>query len=267
MRIGRRFPLGVSLFLVFSLIFAANLTNPDAFFGNITGLNKGETIGGEITEIVSAPEAIAKENLISQSVSMVSAAEISAKLDIDMESAPYEDRDPLITGNDSILQNQNPTTTVLPEPKPVAPSEPALPYYAAGPYLDGYFISPTTGYNRGKLHAYNAVDISRGNDCVDENISIYAAASGVITAAYTTESINRYANGGYGNNIMILHSNGVITRYAHLKSVLVAVGQYVNQGSIIAYMGGYLYQSGSGNSTGCHLHYEVRGAKNPLIRY
>jgi murein DD-endopeptidase MepM/ murein hydrolase activator NlpD len=259
--------LGVSLFLVFSLIFAANLTSPDAFFGNITGLNKGETLGGEITEIVFAPEAIAKENLASQSVSAVLAAEISAKPDIDMESTPYEDRDPLITGNDSILQNQNPTTTVLPEPKQIVPSKPALPYYAAGPYLDGYFISPTTGYNRGVLHAYNAVDISAGSACVNENIPVYAAASGVITGAYATESANRYVYGGYGNNIMILHSNGVYTRYAHLKSVLVYVGQYVNQGSIIAYMGGYPYQPGSGNSTGCHLHYEVRGAKNPLIRY
>lgn len=255
------------MFLVFSLVFVANSANPNAFFGGAAGLRGGETIGGEITEIVSAPEAIAKENLISQSVPAVLAAEISAKPDIDMESAPYEDRDPLITGNDSILQNQNPTTTVLPEPKPTISSKPALPYYAAGPYLDGYFISPTTGYNRGILHAYNAVDISRGDACVDENIPVYAAASGIITTANTTESINRYAYGGYGNNIMILHPNGVYTRYAHLKSVLVSIGQYANQGSIIAYMGGYPYQPGSGNSTGCHLHYEVRGAKNPLIQY
>ena len=256
------------MFLVFSLISAVNLANPDAFFGNAMGLNRGEVIGGEVTEIVSAPEAVAKENLVSQSVSAVLAAEISAKPDIDMESAPYEyDRDPLITGNDSILQNQNPTTAVLPEPKQIAPSKPALPYYASGPYLDGYFIPPTSGYNRGVLHAYNAVDISAGSACVDENIPVYAAASGVTTAANTTESINRYAFGGYGNNIMILHPNGVITRYAHLKSVSVTVGQYVNQGSIIAYMGGYPYQPGSGNSTGCHLHFEVRGAKNPLIIY
>ncbi len=259
--------MGVSLFLVLSLVFAANLASPDAFFGDMASLNKDRTIGGEVTEIVSAPEVIIEKNLISQSVSAVLAAEISARQDIDMESAPYEDRDPLITGNDSILQNQNPTTAVLPEPKPVTPFKPALPYYAAGPYLDGYFVPPTTGYNRGVLHAYNAVDISRGDACVDENIPVYAAASGVITTANTTESANRYTYGGYGNNIMILHPNGVTTRYAHLKSVLVTVGQYVNQGSIIAYMGGYPYQPGSGNSTGCHLHYEVRGAKNPLIRY
>ncbi|MFH1990716.1 MAG: M23 family metallopeptidase [Patescibacteria group bacterium] len=265
--IGKRFPLGTSLFLVFSLISIANLVSPDAFFGDSISFNGGKTIGGEITEIVSAPKAVLKENLVSQSVSTVLAFEISAGPDIGLEGAFYEDRYPLITGNDSILQNQNPTTTVLPDPKPVTPVKPALPYYAAGPYLDGYFISPTTGYNRGVLHAYNAVDISMGDLCVNENIPVYATASGVISAAYTTESINRYAAGGYGNNITILHPNGVVTRYAHLKSVLVTVGQYVNQGSIIAYMGGYPYQPGSGNSTGCHLHYEVRGAKNPLIRY
>lgn len=255
------------MFLVFSLISIANLASPDAFFGNVSGLNRGEVIGGEITEIVSAPEAITKENLVPQSVSVVLAAEISAKPDIDMESAPYEyDREPLITGNDSIMQNQNPTTAISPEPA-LAPSKPSLPYYAAGPYLDGYFISPTTGYNRGVLHAYNAVDISAGSACVNEDIPIYATASGVVTTAYTTESINRYAAGGYGNNIMLLFPNGVSARYAHLKGVLVTVGQYVNQGSIIAYMGGYPGMGGSGNSTGCHLHYEVRGAKNPLIRY
>ncbi|MFH1393143.1 MAG: M23 family metallopeptidase [Patescibacteria group bacterium] len=257
--------MGVSLFSVFSIILLANLASPDAFFGDPVSFNGGKTIGGEVTEIVSAPEAITKENLASQSVSVVLAAEISAGPEIGLEGVFYEGRDPLITGNDSILQNQNPAT-VSPEPTVVA-SKPALPYYAAGPYLDGYFISPTTGYNRGVLHAYNAVDISRGSACVDENIPVYATASGVITAAYTTESINRYANGGYGNNIIILHPNGVVTRYAHLKSVLVAVGQYVDQGNVIAYMGGYPYQPGSGNSTGCHLHFEVRGAKNPLIRY
>ena len=230
----------------------------------------GTTVGGEITEIVFAPSADGpvgepKENSLLQSISAVSTVEISDSSDIDLESVSYDERGLLITGGDSILQNQNPIIIPTPESTPVLP-KPVLPYYAAGPYLDGYFIFPTVGFNRGKLHAYNAVDISGGDDCLSENIPVFAAASGVISATYPTESASRYANSGYGNDILLLHPNGVLTRYAHLKHILVSAGQYVNQGSIIAFMGGYPGNPGSGNSTGCHLHFEVRGAKNPFAR-
>jgi len=252
---GAKYPLGASLFLIFSLVFAANLANPTVLINGLTGF-RGTTIGGEVTEIVSASPL--------QSISVASAVEINDNAaDTDLESAPYDDRDPLITGQDSLLPNQNPITILTPGPKPVAPIAHA---YTAGPYLDGYFIFPTAGFNRGKLHSYNAVDISRGDDCLSENIPVFAAASGVISATYPTESVSRYAKGGYGNNLLLLHPNGVITRYAHLKNILVTAGQYVNQGSIIAFMGGYPGNPGSGNSTGCHLHFEVRGAKNPFVR-
>ncbi|MDP2946044.1 MAG: M23 family metallopeptidase [bacterium] len=253
------------------MVFVANSANPTALISSLAGL-EGTTIGGEVvTEVVSAPSADGpvggtKENSLLQSILVASAVEINDNAaDIDLESAPYDERDPLITGGDSILQNQNPITILTPEPTPV-PLKPVLPYYAAGPYLDGYFIFPTTGFNRGKLHSYNAVDISRGDDCLSENIPVFAAASGVVSATYPTESASRYANGGYGNNIMVLHPNGIYTRYTHLKNILVTAGQYVNQGSIIAFMGGYPGNPGSGNSTGCHLHFEVRGAKNPFAR-
>jgi len=248
--------LRASLFLIFSLVFVANSANPTVLINSLTRLDKGATIGGEVVEIVSASPL--------QSISVASAVEMSdSAVDIDLESAPYDERDPLITGEDAILQNQNPITITTPEP---ASSKSTLPYYAAGPYLDGYFIFPTIGFNRGKLHSYNAVDISRSDDCLSENIPVFAAASGIISATYPTESANRYAHGGYGNNIILLHPNGVATRYAHLKNILVIAGQYVNQGSIIAFMGGYPGQPGSGNSTGCHLHFGVRDAKNPFAR-
>jgi len=234
------------------------LANPTVLINGLTGLDRGTTIGGEVIEIVSASSL--------QSISVASAVEINSNAaDIDLESAPYDERDPLITGGDSILQNQNPITIPTLESTPVLP-KPVLPYYAAGPYLDGYFIFPTIGFNRGKLHSYNAVDISRGDDCLYENIPVFAAASGIISATYPTESTSRYANSGYGNNILLLHPNSFLTRSAHLKNILVTAGQYVNQGSIIAFMGGYPGNPGSGNSTGCHLHFEVRGAKQPFVR-
>ena len=252
------------------MVFTANLVNPTALINDLMRLDRGTTIGGEVTEIVSAPLADGPvggpmENSLLQSVSAASTVEINNNFDIDLESTPYDERDPLITGGDSILQNQNPITIPTLESTPALP-KPVLPYYTAGPYLDGYFIFPTVGFNRGRLHSYNAVDISRGDDCLSENIPVFAAASGVVSATYPTESASRYANSGYGNNLILLHPNGVLTRYAHLKYILVSAGQYVNQGSIIAFMGGYPGNPGSGNSTGCHLHFGVDGAKQPFAR-
>lgn len=247
------------------IILGANAVDLGFYTAHLKESNRA-IIGGEITEIVSAPEAVSKESSMLQAMLSTSVLSASASTILDMENAPYDDRDPLITGENSILQNQNPVTVpsapIVPAPAP----RPSTPSYAAGPYLDGYFTFPTSGYNRGRLHSYNAVDISSGDACLYENIPVYAAASGLISATYPTVSVSRFANGGYGNNIVLLHPNGVITRYAHLKNILVGAGQYVSQGSIIGFMGGYPGNPGSGNSTGCHLHFEVRGAKNPFVR-
>lgn len=58
--------------------------------------------------------------------------------------------------------------------------------------------------------------------------------------------------GGYGKMIEIDHGNGIVTIYGHNSQILVASGQTVKKGEIIAYMGN------TGISTGPHLHYEVR---------
>lgn len=76
--------------------------------------------------------------------------------------------------------------------------------------------------------------------------SIYAAASGTVTTA-------QYGyNGGYGNYVIISHGNGVQTVYGHCSSLCVSEGEYVSQGQLIAKVGS------TGNSTGNHLHFEVR---------
>ena len=112
---------------------------------------------------------------------------------------------------------------------------------------------PTTGWNWGELHAQNAVDIA--NSC---GTPIYAAAQGLII-----EALEQGWNFGYGSYITIEHPNGAKTRYAHLSKLIAAAGSYIEQGDLIALIGN------TGNThgpTGCHLHFEVLGAKNPLAR-
>ena len=65
-------------------------------------------------------------------------------------------------------------------------------------------------------------------------------------------------NGGYGNYVVIRHNNGTQTLYAHLSSLSVGVGESVGQGETIGGMGN------TGKSTGTHLHFEVRGGRNPF---
>ncbi|HFC92685.1 MAG TPA: M23 family metallopeptidase [Leucothrix mucor] len=56
---------------------------------------------------------------------------------------------------------------------------------------------------------------------------------------------------GYGNMVEILHGDAIISRYAHIKKLLVKKGQIVNKGDIIALVGN------TGRSTGPHLHLEI----------
>jgi len=125
----------------------------------------------------------------------------------------------------------------------------------SGDFLDlgNYFAIPTTGRNWGRLHEYNAVDIA--DQC---GTPVYAAAEGLVV------EIREGWNNGYGNYIKIEHPNKTYTRYAHLNKILVDEGKYVLQGAKIGLMGN------TGNThgpTGCHLHFEVYGAKNPFAKY
>ena len=79
---------------------------------------------------------------------------------------------------------------------------------------------------------------------------IYAAAAGRVVRA------ERY--GAYGNTVDIDHGRGILTRYAHLSSIAVSVGDRVQMGQRIAGMGS------TGRSTGTHLHYEVRIDGQPV---
>ena len=83
---------------------------------------------------------------------------------------------------------------------------------------------------------------------------VYAAEGGDILAAGVIN--NAYGNSAYGNCILIDHKNGLYTFYAHLNTINVKVGMSVIQGVIIGTVGS------TGNSTGPHLHFEVRTKPN-----
>src|ERR1035437_2440357 len=132
-------------------------------------------------------------------------------------------------------------------------------YYAKHPTiknLAGYFINPLPSacYDDGScrktqgLHDHYAIDIG-----APKGTPIYAAASGTIAFA------KMGWNGGYGNLVIEQDSNGTESRYAHQSKIATHTGDQVSQGDVIGYVGS------TGHSTGPHLHFEVRGARNPGV--
>jgi murein DD-endopeptidase MepM/ murein hydrolase activator NlpD len=75
--------------------------------------------------------------------------------------------------------------------------------------------------------------------------NVYSSDAGVVV-------FSGWANGGYGYTVMIDHGNGYQSLYAHLSSTAVGCGASVGAGATIGYAGS------TGNSTGAHLHFEVR---------
>jgi murein DD-endopeptidase MepM/ murein hydrolase activator NlpD len=136
-----------------------------------------------------------------------------------------------------------------------APSR--APSYASRlPEIFGYYMRPVIGGRNSRSTKRNPQGL-HGNNGVDLAIAcgapIVASAGGTVIVAR-----NSGWNGGYGRYAVIAHANGTQTLYGHNSRVIVSVGQNVAQGQHIASVGS------TGNSTGCHVHFEVRGAKNPV---
>jgi LysM repeat protein len=120
---------------------------------------------------------------------------------------------------------------------------------AGGPNYEGYYLRPIIGGRKSQsLHGYNGVDLA-----TYVGAPIFASAEGDVIVAMKTGW-----NGGYGKYIVISHSNNTQTLYAHASETLVNPGDHVVRGQIIGLVGS------TGKSTGSHLHFEIRGAKNPF---
>ncbi len=122
----------------------------------------------------------------------------------------------------------------------------------AGPIGDGKFIWPSV------YQAVSGEKFSEGHPGVDfstpPGVPVYAADDGLVIFAGWSEL-------GYGNVIVIDHGNGYKTLYAHLSQISQYCGAKVKSGQLIGLSGS------TGNSSGPHLHFEVRvpgGYLNPL---
>lgn len=109
------------------------------------------------------------------------------------------------------------------------------------PYLNGRITSPFGGRSLGYHYGIDIVALS--GSCYGDDI--YAVADGVVTKA------DAVVKGNYGKYVEITHDNGIVTLYAHMSAVNVSVGDTVNAGDVIGFVGS------TGYSTGPHLHFEV----------
>lgn len=124
-----------------------------------------------------------------------------------------------------------------------------LPYIAASGWASpfpGSYSSDEYGMRvnpvSGAYILHSGIDlVYNGGTC---GATVYAAAEGLVNYAGW--------NGGYGNFIQINHGGGIATAYGHNTTLLVGNGDYVSVGQPIARAGT------TGNSTGCHVHFEVR---------
>lgn len=109
------------------------------------------------------------------------------------------------------------------------------------PIRRGY-ITSSFGYRSdpfsGKTKFHGGIDFAG-----TEGTEIYSVADGVV--------IHAGPQSGFGNLVEVDHGDGMVTRYAHARSVAVRVGELVSKDQLVAYMGS------TGRSTGTHLHYEV----------
>ncbi len=157
-----------------------------------------------------------------------------------------EESEKLTIGDSIIIPNG-----VESEAQVAAPKKGNKSYVSSGSSFiasDGYFVRPTAGRKTQGIHGHNGIDFHAG-----KGTAVVAAAAGMVVV-----SRDSGWGGGYGQYIVIKHSNGTQTLYAHLSDNAVSEGQEVSQGQRIGSSGD------TGKSFGAHLHFEVRGGRNPF---
>lgn len=96
------------------------------------------------------------------------------------------------------------------------------------------------------------------NKRLHEGIDVPAPTGNVIVSAMDGTVLSSGYTSGHGNTVLIEHKNGFTTRYSHNSAVFVKRGDVIKKGQIVALAGS------TGNSTGPHLHFELRFRDIPL---
>ncbi|WP_432831787.1 M23 family metallopeptidase [Dactylosporangium sp. CA-092794] len=109
--------------------------------------------------------------------------------------------------------------------------------------LRNYTLTSFFGERWGRLHP---------------GVDLGAAQGTPFTAVAAGKVILCRWNGGYGNNVMIDHGDGIVTVYGHASKLLCEEGQTVQAGDRLALVGN------TGHSFGSHLHFEVRRDDKPI---
>ncbi len=157
------------------------------------------------------------------------------------------DIDDLITGSEPAAPARPAPTATASAPKPVAPKPVAEPAAFAGRFfwpLDGRILS-----------SFGAKPAGRYNDGInikaDAGTPVKAAADGVV--AYAGDGI-----AGFGGLVLLKHGDGWVTAYAHAEELLVARGDTVKRGDIVARAGA------TGSVDEPQLHFEIRRGRTPV---
>ena len=122
----------------------------------------------------------------------------------------------------------------------------------SGPITQGFGCTP---------YQFEPWDPNCASHHFHTGIDIGAAWGTPVGAGDAGIAYTYYSSYGYGNHVIIVHGNGWVSIYGHLASFAVGNGQAVGRGQTIGYEGS------TGNSTGPHLHFEIRlndVPQNPL---
>ncbi len=221
----------------------------------------------KISADIEALQNKIREESIAQSIKVSESVSVSESIALEEEKRALEkkkaEEEAKKKAEQAAVQTEAPATEapVVSEPEPVVP-ETEAPVYEVN---SSGFIWPvpgfgmiTSGYGPRSLDNHKGVDITSGGSGSIMGRQIVAVADGIV-ASVNNSCTHNYGKsgscgcgGGYGNYVVILHSDGTYaTLYGHMSSAVVQVGQSVAQGQTIGYGGT------TGWSTGPHLHFEV----------
>ncbi|MBM3709412.1 MAG: hypothetical protein FJW61_03205 [Actinobacteria bacterium] len=156
---------------------------------------------------------------------------------LDLFSQAKANKDALIAMENQLTAKETEITNILKSYNYGTAPAGKLLWPTIGKISSGF--GPRTSKNTGRTRMHNGIDI-------------YAPLGTPVVAADSGQVLRAEYYGGYGLVVLVYHGGGVATYYAHLSGYTVSVGQFVQRGQVIGYVGN------TGYTTGYHLHFEVR---------